>query len=53
MNKPGGNMKTFVLIAVALLFSLSQVGHASAAIGTSPKGLEVPIEKAATSLQRM
>ena len=40
-------MKTFVLIAVALLFSLSQVGHASAAIGTSPKGLEVPIEKAA------
>ena len=40
-------MKSLVLIAVASILSLSPVSHASAAQGTSPKGLEVPIEKAA------
>jgi thiosulfate/3-mercaptopyruvate sulfurtransferase len=40
-------MRIIVLIAVASLLSLSPVGHASAAHGTSPKGLEIPIEKAA------
>ncbi len=40
-------MRTFVLIAVAAIFSLSSTGLAAAAHGTSPKGLEVPIEKAA------
>ena len=41
-------MRTFVLIAAAAILSLLPVGQASAAHGTSPKGLEVPIEKAAT-----
>ncbi len=40
-------MKAFVLFAVAATVALFTVGHASAAPGTSPKGLEVPIEKAA------
>jgi rhodanese-related sulfurtransferase len=40
-------MRTFVLFVVAAIVSLSPVGQASAAHGTSPKGLEVPIEKAA------
>ncbi len=40
-------MKVSVLLAAAAIVSLFAVGHASAAPGTSPKGLEVPIEKAA------
>ncbi len=39
-------MKAFVLFAVAAIAALFAAGHASAAPGTSPKGLEVPIEKA-------
>ena len=40
-------MKTFVLLAVAAILSFSPAGQASAAQGTSPKGLESPVEKAA------
>jgi thiosulfate/3-mercaptopyruvate sulfurtransferase len=41
-------MRKFVLIAAAAILSFLPVGQASAAHGTSPNGLEIPIEKAAT-----
>jgi thiosulfate/3-mercaptopyruvate sulfurtransferase len=43
-------MKTFALIVAASLLSFSLSGNASAALGTSPMGKEIPIEKAAIKL---
>lgn len=43
-------MKSLVMSAVASLFALALVGNVCAAPGTSPKGKEIPIEKAAIKL---
>ncbi len=43
-------MKFFIKLAVASLLSFSLAGNASAGHGTSPKGKEIPIEKAAIKL---
>ncbi len=43
-------MKSLVISAVASLFAIALVGNVFAAPGTSPKGKEVPIEKAAVKL---
>lgn len=43
-------MKFFIMLAVTSLLSFSLAGNASADHGTSPKGKEIPIEKAAIKL---
>lgn len=43
-------MKSIILSAVVSIFAITLAGNASAALGTSPNGKEIPIEKAAIKL---